>query len=60
MNEIKKSTPESRIIIISEQEDMPSAVKALKHGTQEYVLKDQFLFFNIGASVKQCLHPSKT
>ena len=59
MDEIKKISPDSSVIIVSEPEDMPAAVKALKHGAQDYILKDQFLFPHIADSVSRCLTPPK-
>ena len=59
MDEIKKISPKSAVIIVSEAKDMTAAVKSLRHGAQDYILKDQFLFPHIADSVNQCLKPSK-
>ncbi len=59
MDKIKKISPNSCIIIVSEENEMSAAVKALKHGAQDFVLKDRFLFPHISESVKSCLHPPK-
>ncbi len=58
IDDIIIASPKSCVIIISEEVNMPSAIKILKYGAQEYVLKDQFLFQHLSASVKKCLQPS--
>jgi DNA-binding NtrC family response regulator len=45
--------------MISDEEDMPSAVKALRYGAYDYVMKDRFAFSHIKASVEKCLEPSR-
>lgn len=56
---IKEMSPDTIVIMISDEEDMPSAVKALRYGAYDYVMKDRFAFSHIKASVKKCLEPSK-
>lgn len=56
---IKEMSPDTVVIMISEEEDMLSAVKALRYGAHDYVMKDQFAFSHITESIAKCLHPSK-
>lgn len=58
MDRIKQISPKSVIIILSNEEDMEAAKKTLQYGATDYILKDQFAFSHIAASVKNaCIHP---
>ncbi len=56
---IKRISPSTRIVILANEEDKESASKALGHGAQSFVLKDQFTLEHIYSAVESCLHPSK-
>ena len=59
VDRIKEISPETVVIMISDEEDMESALKALRYGAYDYVMKDRFAFAHIEASVKKCLEPSR-
>jgi DNA-binding NtrC family response regulator len=59
VDKIKEISPETIVIMMSNEEDMPSAVKALRYGAYDYVMKDRFAFSHIKASVEKCLEPSR-
>jgi DNA-binding NtrC family response regulator len=41
LKSIKKESPETEVVIISGQEDVKTAVKLLKHGAYDYIVKDE-------------------
>ena len=59
VDKIKEVSPDTIVIMMSDEEDMPSAVKALRYGAYDYVLKDRFAFSHIRAAVEKCLVPSR-
>lgn len=59
VDKIKEISPETVVIMMSDEKDMPSAIKALRYGAYDYVMKDRFAFSHIRASVKKCLEPSR-
>lgn len=59
VDKIKEISPETIVIMMSDEEDMPAAVKALRYGAYDYVVKDRFAFSHIRASVEKCLEPSR-
>jgi DNA-binding NtrC family response regulator len=59
VDRIKEISPETVVIMMSDEEDMESALKALRYGAYDYVMKDRFAFSHIKASVKKCLEPSR-
>jgi DNA-binding NarL/FixJ family response regulator len=59
VDEIKAISPDTVVIMMSNEEDMQSAMKALRYGADDYVMKDMFAFPHIKASVSKCLQPSK-
>ncbi len=58
VDQIKEMSPETIVIMMSSEEDMPSAIKALRYGAYDYVMKDRFAFSHIRAAVEKCLSPS--
>jgi DNA-binding NtrC family response regulator len=59
VDKIKEKSPDTIVIMMSDEEDMPSAVKALRYGAYDYVMKDRFAFSHIRAAVEKCLVPSR-
>jgi len=59
VDKIKEMSPDTIVIMMSNEEDMPSAVKALRYGAYDYVMKDRFAFSHIREAVEKCLVPSK-
>jgi DNA-binding NtrC family response regulator len=59
VDKIKEISPETIVIMMSDEKDMPSAVKALRYGAYDYVMKDRFAFSHIRAAVEKCLVPSR-
>ncbi|MCW3070483.1 MAG: hypothetical protein JWO44_373 [Bacteroidetes bacterium] len=60
IDRIRRLSPETAIVIISDEKDMQEASKALQYGANEYVTKDKFAFSHITNAVKSCLNPSKS
>jgi DNA-binding NarL/FixJ family response regulator len=60
ISHIKRVSPETPIVVISEESAMQSAAKTLQYGANEYVTKDKFAFSHITNAVKSCLNPSKS
>jgi DNA-binding NtrC family response regulator len=58
VDKIKEISPETIVIVMSDEQDMPSAVKALRYGAYDYVMKDRFAFSHIKAAIMKCLEPS--
>jgi DNA-binding NtrC family response regulator len=58
VDKIKEMSPDTIVIMMSNEEDMPSAIKALRYGAYDYVMKDRFAFSHIRAAVEKCLTPS--
>ncbi len=56
---IKRISPNTRIVILSDEKSMDTAAKALAHGAQGFVLKDQFALAHIYSAVENCINPSK-
>jgi len=56
---IKKLSPESAIIILSDKANSDRAIKTLAYGAHDFVVKDRFLNEHIFSSVKKSLHPAK-
>jgi len=56
---IKKASPNTAIIIVSNKNDSECAMKALAYGAQDFVMKDPLSNENIFNSVEKCLHPAK-
>jgi DNA-binding NtrC family response regulator len=56
---IKAISPDTIVIMMSDEADMPSALKALRYGAHDYVMKDRFAFSHIRESVEKCLEPSR-
>lgn len=59
VDKIKEISPETIVIMMSNEEDMPSAIKALRYGAYDYVMKDRFAFSHIREAVEKCLVPSR-
>jgi DNA-binding NtrC family response regulator len=59
VDRIKEISPETVVIMMSDEEDMESAVKALRYGAYDYVMKDRFAFSHIRAAIAKCLEPSR-
>jgi DNA-binding NtrC family response regulator len=59
VDRIKEKSPETIVIMMSDEEDMESALKALRYGAFDYVMKDRFAFSHITAAVQKCLEPSR-
>jgi DNA-binding NtrC family response regulator len=59
VDKIKEISPETIVIMMSDEKDMASAVKALRYGAYDYVMKDRFAFSHIRAAVEKCLIPSR-
>lgn len=58
VDKIKEMSPETIVIMMSNEEDMPSAIKALRYGAYDYVMKDRFAFSHIREAIEKCLTPS--
>lgn len=58
VDRIKEISPETVVIMMSKEEDMESAVKALRYGAYDYVMKDRFAFSHITSAILKCLVPS--
>lgn len=56
---IKEKSPETIVIMMSDEEHMESALKALRYGAFDYVMKDRFAFSHIRAAIQKCLEPSQ-
>jgi DNA-binding NtrC family response regulator len=59
VDRIKEISPETIVIMMSKEEDMESALKALRYGAYDYVMKDRFAFSHIRAAIQKCLEPSR-
>jgi DNA-binding NtrC family response regulator len=59
VDKIKEISPETVVIMMSDEEDMNSALKALRYGAYDYVMKDRFAFSHIRAAIQKCLQPSR-
>jgi DNA-binding NarL/FixJ family response regulator len=57
---IRRISPETAVVVISDEKDMQEASQALQYGANEYVSKDKFAFSHITQAVKNCLNPSKS
>jgi DNA-binding NarL/FixJ family response regulator len=60
IDHLKRVSPETPIVVISDAADMPEAAKTLQYGANEYVTKDKFAFSHITNAVKSCLNPSQS
>jgi DNA-binding NarL/FixJ family response regulator len=60
IDQIKRVSPETAIVVISDEKDMLEAAKTLQYGANEYVSKDKFAFSHITNAVKSCLNPSRS
>jgi DNA-binding NarL/FixJ family response regulator len=59
LSRIRKVSPDTAIITISNPEDTERALKTLAYGAFDYVSKDEFAPTHIVDAVKKCLYPSK-
>jgi DNA-binding NtrC family response regulator len=59
VDRIKEISPDTIVIMMSKEEDMESALKALRYGAYDYVMKDRFAFSHIRSAVMKCLEPSR-
>jgi DNA-binding NarL/FixJ family response regulator len=60
ISHIKRISPETPIVVISDEKEMQEAAKTLEYGATEYVTKDKFAFSHITNAVKSVLNPSKS
>lgn len=60
IDQIRRVSPETAIVVISDESDMLEAAKTLQYGANEYVSKDKFAFSHITNAVKSCLNPSRS
>ncbi|MCE3281160.1 MAG: putative two component, sigma54 specific, transcriptional regulator, Fis family [Bacteroidetes bacterium] len=60
IDQIRRVSPETAIVVISDEKDMLEAAKTLQYGANEYVSKDKFAFSHITNAVKSCLNPSRS
>jgi DNA-binding NarL/FixJ family response regulator len=60
IDKIKRLSPETPIIVISDEKHMELAAKTLQYGANEYVIKDKFAFSHITNAVNSVLHPSRS
>jgi DNA-binding NarL/FixJ family response regulator len=60
IDQIRRVSPETAIVVISDENDMLEAAKTLQYGANEYVSKDKFAFSHITNAVKNCLNPSRS
>jgi DNA-binding NarL/FixJ family response regulator len=60
IDQLKRISPETPIVVISDEKDMMEAAMTLQYGANEYVTKDKFAFSHITNAVKSCLNPSRS
>ncbi|HEY4799170.1 MAG TPA: response regulator [Bacteroidia bacterium] len=56
---VKKRSPGSEIIMVSGQDKIDIAVKAMNHGAFNYVVKGESAFLQIGKSIRNVMHLRK-
>jgi two-component system OmpR family response regulator len=56
LNTIKKTNPETAIIMLSGQDRVGVAVDTMKHGAFDYIVKDDHLFYNVQNAIKNVRH----
>ena len=56
---IKNISPDTMISIISDKNEMDTAIKTLRFADCNFVNKDQFLFSHLLNSIQECLQPAK-
>ena len=55
---IQKISPETGILILSDEKHIQPAARVLAHGAHGFVEKDQFALDHINTMVEKCLHPT--
>jgi DNA-binding NarL/FixJ family response regulator len=58
LNLIQKISPETRIVVLSDEANKEKAFKLLAEGAHDFVLKDGFDLMHIHTAVEKCFHPA--
>jgi DNA-binding NarL/FixJ family response regulator len=54
IDKIKADNPRTQVIMLSVEESIEVAVKALHHGAHDYIVKNEFMFKKLRLSLIQC------
>lgn len=52
---IKKTNPETEVVLFTAEENTSLAVEAFAHGARDYVVKNSYMFHRLNVSLHQCL-----
>jgi len=51
----KKESPDTNVILFTNEENIGLAVEAFEHGAHDYVVKNEFMFRRLNVALVQCL-----